>query len=90
MDLWEVLPALLPGSPTTGTTKDKLHSYFRSDLASTHAPWKTFTMEPARLLRWSARISGSALLAFLLFMLIGTITGDSCEADGLRFHDTLT
>jgi len=45
-------------------------------------------MSTVRLLHWSARILGSALLAFLLFMLIGTITGDSNEADGLNFRDT--
>jgi len=45
-------------------------------------------MSTVRLLHWSARILGSALLAFLLFMLIGTITSDSNEADGLNFRDT--
>ena len=45
-------------------------------------------MSTVRLLHWSARILGTALLAFLVFMLIGTITGDSNEADGLNFRDT--
>mgnify|MGYP000915330785 FL=1 len=45
-------------------------------------------MTTTRILHWTARIVGTALLAFLVFMLIGTITGDFSEADGLGFHDT--
>ncbi|MGV3637694.1 MAG: DUF7670 domain-containing protein [Flavobacteriales bacterium] len=45
-------------------------------------------MTTMRLLHWSARILGTALLAFLVFMLIGTITGDGSAADGLTFRDT--
>ncbi|MBL7955721.1 MAG: hypothetical protein JNJ91_11810 [Flavobacteriales bacterium] len=45
-------------------------------------------MNTTHLLAWSARILGTALLVFLVFMLIGTLTGDSSEADGLRFRDT--
>lgn len=45
-------------------------------------------MATTHLLAWSARILGTALLAFLLFMLIGTIAGDTSEADGLKFRDT--
>lgn len=45
-------------------------------------------MDTTRLLAWMARILGTALLAFLVFMLIGTLTGDSSEADGLHFRDT--
>jgi hypothetical protein len=45
-------------------------------------------MTTTRILHWTSRILGTALLAFLVFMLIGTITGDSSGADGLSFRDT--
>jgi len=45
-------------------------------------------MSTTRVLSWSARILGTALLAFLLFMLVGVLAGDSSDADGLVFRDT--
>jgi hypothetical protein len=43
-------------------------------------------MNTVRVLLWGARILGGALLAFLLFMLVGALTGDPSDADGLNFR----
>lgn len=39
----------------------------------------------ARILLWTARITGSLLLAFLLFMLVGHLAGDA-NPEGMRFN----
>ncbi|MBK8497512.1 MAG: hypothetical protein IPL52_01520 [Flavobacteriales bacterium] len=41
------------------------------------------------LMKWAARISGTLLLTFLLFMLIGHLTGDANGAEGMRFSDNM-
>ncbi|MCW5900546.1 MAG: hypothetical protein KIT10_14875 [Flavobacteriales bacterium] len=41
----------------------------------------------ARVILWAARISGTLLLAFLLFMLIGHLTGDANGPNGMRFSN---
>jgi hypothetical protein len=46
------------------------------------------TLNTSRTLALTARILGTVLLAFLLFMLIGTLSGDSSEPDGFQFRDT--
>jgi hypothetical protein len=44
-------------------------------------------MDTTRVLTRMARLLGTMLLAFLLFMLVGTLTGDVSGADGFRFRD---
>lgn len=44
-------------------------------------------MDTTRLLAWTARLLGTTLLAFLLFMLVGALTGDVSSPDGFRFRD---
>lgn len=44
------------------------------------------TMHIARLLLFAARIIGSLALAFLLFMLIGHLTGDANGPNGMVFN----
>lgn len=39
----------------------------------------------SHILLWSARITGTLLLAFLLFMLIGHLTGDANGPNGMTF-----
>ncbi|HRD53148.1 MAG TPA: hypothetical protein PKY96_10935 [Flavobacteriales bacterium] len=39
-----------------------------------------------RVLLWTARITGTLLLAFLLFMLIGHLLGDANGPEGMRFN----
>lgn len=39
----------------------------------------------ARMLLWTARITGTLLLAFLLFMLIGHLTGNANGPNGMTF-----
>lgn len=45
-------------------------------------------MNTLRILAFAARILGTTLLAFLLFMLVGIIAGDSSGPDGFQFRDT--
>lgn len=42
----------------------------------------------ARALTWTARITGTLLLAFLLFMLVGHLTGDANGPGGMTFTTT--
>lgn len=44
-------------------------------------------MDTTRLLAWTARVLGTALLGFLLYMLVGALGGDIGGADGFRFRD---
>jgi hypothetical protein len=44
-------------------------------------------MDTTRVLAWTARLLGTTLLAFLLFMLVGALTGDVSSPDGFRFRD---
>lgn len=39
-----------------------------------------------KLILWTARITGTLLLAFLLFMLIGHLVGDANGPEGMRFN----
>lgn len=39
-----------------------------------------------RVLRWTALITGSVLLAFLVWMLIGHLTGNANGPNGMTFH----
>lgn len=41
-----------------------------------------------RIVLWAARITGTLLLLFLLFMLVGHLTGDANGPEGMRFRDT--
>lgn len=41
-----------------------------------------------RALTWTARITGTLLLAFLLFMLVGHLTGDANGPSGMTFTTT--
>ena len=42
----------------------------------------------ARTFLWTARITGTLLLAFLLFMLIGHLTGNANGPNGMTFSST--
>lgn len=42
----------------------------------------------AVIVQWTARISGTLLLAFLLFMLIGHLLGDANGPNGMSFSST--
>lgn len=39
-----------------------------------------------KLILWTARITGTLLLAFLLFMLVGHLVGDANGPEGMRFN----
>lgn len=41
-----------------------------------------------RLLRWAALTAGTLMLLFLLWMLIGHLTGDANGPNGMRFNST--
>lgn len=41
-----------------------------------------------RLLRWAALTAGTVMLLFLLWMLIGHLTGDANGPNGMRFNGT--
>ncbi|MBL7950809.1 MAG: hypothetical protein JNM62_03755 [Flavobacteriales bacterium] len=45
-------------------------------------------MSRTRILFWAARITGTVWLLFLLFMLVGHLTGDANGPHGMRFNGT--
>lgn len=72
--------------PPSGRHHEGLTKRVTDGSGGTRSEWQLSVMD-ARLLLWAARITGTLLLGFLLFMLIGHLTGDANGPTGMRFSN---